>query len=82
MKPLVKFDDSAFTMTKPNSSNIESRINIDLAKNITLPRLMKDTTSELLGFLGQGLGWFCGKGHQHRPGQEHHPAPPHEGHNK
>lgn len=50
MKPLLKFDDSAFTMTKPNSSNIEQRVNIDLAKNITLPRLMKDTTSELHGF--------------------------------
>lgn len=45
MKPLLKFDDSAFTMTKPNTSNIEQRVNIDLAKNITLPRLMKDTTS-------------------------------------
>lgn len=46
MKPLLKFDHGM--KEKPVVTNIEKRINVEM-KNITIPRLMNDTTSEAGG---------------------------------
>lgn len=43
MKPLIKFDHGSLLEKMPNVTNIEKRVNIDM-KNITVPRLVKDTT--------------------------------------
>lgn len=43
LKPFLKFDHAL--KDKPDAINIEKRVNIEM-KNITIPRLMNDTTSE------------------------------------
>jgi hypothetical protein len=45
MKPLIKLDHSALLEKMPDVTNVEKRVNIEM-KNITVPRLVKDTTSE------------------------------------
>ena len=59
MKPFLKFDHGM--KEKPTVTNIEKRINVEM-KNITIPRLMNDTTSKTAALKRSGslVGHWAG----------------------